>query len=269
MKNYISFSKLFFALLCAFTVVSCKKDDEPTPDTTPSVGKIEFDIEHIAGDADFEFDKYFINDAGDSLKFTMFKYFLSNISLVKADGSIVTLANGKYPRLINQEEISSLGFSIDSVPVGTYTGLQFTIGVDSLTNTLPVEQRTGDLDVSGKAAGMYWTWNSGYIFMKVEGTSPQIADAGNVFMYHIGGFGGYSSPAINNIKTVQIKLEEGKTFTLAKGGSKELHIMADILELFKSPTSFSVADNSVIMGGEFSKKIAENYTDMFKLDHVH
>ena len=65
---------------------------------------------------------------------------------------------------------------------------------------MDVSQRTGVLDPSGAGADMYWTWNSGYIFFKMEGTSPAATGMGNSFMYHIGGFGGYSAPTINNIK---------------------------------------------------------------------
>ena len=59
-----------------------------------------------------------------------------------------------------------------SVPEGEYKTLSFILGVDSLRNTMDVSQRTGVLDVSGAATDMYWSWNSGYIFFKMEGTSP-------------------------------------------------------------------------------------------------
>src|SRR5574343_96432 len=54
------------------------------------------------------------------------------------------------------------------VPEGNYKSVKFIIGVDSLKSTRPVNERTGVLDPSGAAAGMYWVWNTGYIFMKME-----------------------------------------------------------------------------------------------------
>jgi len=35
---------------------------------------------------------------------------------------------------------------------------------------------------------MFWTWNSGYIMAKLEGTSPVSSQPNNKFEYHIGGF---------------------------------------------------------------------------------
>ena len=93
-----------------------------------------------------------------------------------------------------------------SIPEGEYKTLSFVLGVDSLRNTMDVSQRTGVLDVSGAATDMYWSWNSGYIFFKMDGTSPAIPAMGGVFQYHVGGFGGYSSPQPNNLRTITLDL---------------------------------------------------------------
>lgn len=267
MKN-LTFKQLFLLILSlSFVATSCEKDEEePIPVETNATGTIEIDIEHIAGDESFQFDKLFTNEAGDSLYFNVFKYYVSNFKLVKTDGSTVALDKSQKHFLVDNSVLASLNLELDSVPTGTYTGVEFTLGVDSITNTLPVSERTGVLDPSN---GMYWSWNSGYIFLKAEGLSPQSTMPDQSFTYHIGGFGGYSSPTINNIKTVRIELDAAKTFTLAKNGSKELHVMVDALEIFKSPTSFSVKDYGMVMFAPFSTSIANNYVDMFKLDHVH
>ena len=36
--------------------------------------------------------------------------------------------------------------------------------------------------------GMFWTWNSGYINLKIEGISRKSSQRGNVFQLHLGGF---------------------------------------------------------------------------------
>jgi hypothetical protein len=55
------------------------------------------------------------------------------------------------------------------------------LGVDSATNVSGAFG--GDLDPTN---GMYWTWQSGYINVKVEGRSP--AAPGGVFELHLGGY---------------------------------------------------------------------------------
>jgi hypothetical protein len=43
----------------------------------------------------------------------------------------------------------------------------------------------GDLDPT---KGMYWTWQSGYINFKLEGTSPLCTTRNNEFQFHLGGY---------------------------------------------------------------------------------
>jgi hypothetical protein len=44
---------------------------------------------------------------------------------------------------------------------------------------------TGDLDAM---YGMYWAWQSGYINVKIEGSSSVCKTRKNVFQYHLGGY---------------------------------------------------------------------------------
>ena len=61
----------------------------------------------------------------------------------------------------------------------------FMLGVDSATSVAGV--MAGDLD---PMHGMYWTWQSGYIFMKLEGRCTRSAERGGRFYWHVGGFEG-------------------------------------------------------------------------------
>ena len=59
------------------------------------------------------------------------------------------------------------------------------IGVDSARNTSGAQ--LGALD---PANSMFWSWNSGYIFVRMEGNSPQSTQPYNKLQFHIGGFKG-------------------------------------------------------------------------------
>jgi len=61
--------------------------------------------------------------------------------------------------------------------------ISFDIGVDSAKSVSGAYG--GDLDPMN---GMYWTWNSGYINFKIEGTSPKCNTRKNAFKMHIGGY---------------------------------------------------------------------------------
>jgi hypothetical protein len=69
------------------------------------------------------------------------------------------------------------------IPAGTYRTLRFRLGVDSIDNCSGAQ--TGALD---PANDMFWTWNSGYIFFKLEGTSDSSNADLNRIEYHLGGY---------------------------------------------------------------------------------
>ncbi len=69
------------------------------------------------------------------------------------------------------------------------------LGVDSLIQVSGAAG--GDLDPSH---GMYWTWQSGYIHLKVEGVFHAAEGAEIPFNYHIGGFEGKQ----NTLQTISI-----------------------------------------------------------------
>lgn len=64
-----------------------------------------------------------------------------------------------------------------------FNRVKFNIGVDSVTNESGAIG--GDLDPTN---GMYWTWQSGYINLKLEGRSKICPARNNQFTFHIGGY---------------------------------------------------------------------------------
>ncbi len=256
------------SLLISFFVslffVSCKKDDSPAAGST---GKITLHYDNIAGSSDLALQTgTYTNAAGESLTITKFDYYISNIILKKDDGSTYTVPQDSSYFLVKESDESSQDINLSSVPAGDYNGITFTIGVDSLRNTADISKRAGSLDPAGEAAGMYWTWNSGYIFLKMEGTSPSSA-MGNAFQYHIGGFGGMTSPTINNIKVVSLAFPTKAV--VRSGRQPEVHLLADALKVLDGSTNISIAATPMVMFTAPSVNIANNYKDMFTVDHIH
>jgi hypothetical protein len=163
-------------------------------------------------------------------------------------------------------------FARVKVPEGNYTSVSFLLGVDSLRSTMDISKRTGVLDPSGGMDdGMYWGWNSGYIFLKMEGTSPQAPlDPTGVrkYRYHIGGFGGYSAPTINNIKKITIDLNSRGIAQVRTNRSANVHLMVDISKVLSGTTNVSLANNPQVMFSDYSVNVANNYASMFVHDHT-
>jgi hypothetical protein len=117
---------------------------------------------------------------------------------------------------------------------------------------------------------MYWNSNAGYIFLKMEGTSPVSTTADKKIYYHIGGFGGYGSPTINNLKTVTVVVPQGMAVRVRRGRpAPEMHIYADAGKVLEGATPISIVANSTVMFTPFSQTIANNYAGMFSIDHIH
>jgi hypothetical protein len=153
---------------------------------------------------------------------------------------------------------SSKHFHIDDLSVGTYTAISFTIGVDSARNTSGAQ--TGALDPIN---GMFWTWNTGYIMAKLEGTSPKSTAGDKKFQHHIGGFEG----ANNAVRNITIDLT-GKNIVLAANKESSVMIKVDVLKWF-SPNIISIATNTNVMDvNNTSKLIADNYEKMFSVTAV-
>jgi len=266
MKNNKS---LLLVLLFGITLFNaCKKDDPSDIDPTRK-GNLRISFENVVGNQSLQLNSgSYQNALGESFNVTMLNYYISNISLVDENGNVYTVPQNESYFLVKQDVSASKSITIPNVPEGNYTSIRYTIGVDSLRSTMPIADRTGVLDPADGGQGMYWMWNSGYIFMKFEGTST--AASGGDIKYHIGGFGGYSSPTINNIKNVDLSFgAEAAEVREANSSGPQLHIKADVLRLFTGSTDVSFAANPVVMSGAYSGNIANNYVNMFTVDHVH
>lgn len=258
------------ALSAAVLFTSCKK--ESVSDIQPGdKGELEIEFDNIVGDQNLILNTgNYTNAAGEAYTITTFKYYISNIQLKKTDGTTYTVTKDSSYFLVDESAPSQL-ITLDDIPAGDYSGLSFVVGVDSLKSTAPLAERKGVLDPAGDGADMYWTWNSGYIFLKMEGTSPVVMMADKKYYYHIGGFGGYSSPTINNIKTISLTAPAGMSAQVRKNKAEapHFHLFADAAKVLNGPTNVSIGANSMVMFSPYSVNIANNYQSMFKIDHVH
>jgi hypothetical protein len=252
-------------LSSASIFLSCE-DDDISPNETGSI-KIEFD-NHV-GEEDLVLNTDYVNSSGETFRITRLNYYISNIKLTTSSGTEFIVPQDSSYFLIMEDHAESQIITINNVPAGDYNEISFTIGVDSLRSTMDVSKRPGVLDPAQGHDGMYWTWNSGYIFFKMEGTSPVApADQENKFYYHIGGYGGFDSPTLNNIRETSVSLGSARA-EVRSNKIPEVHLHADVQEFFKTPNQFKIADYSLVMFSDFSTKISENYVNMFKYDHVH
>ncbi len=221
---------------------SCRQENEPIASGTDVKGELTLEFDNVVGSANLVLGKTtYKNSFNESYTVDAFNYFVSNIALQKADGSLYKVPDSYY--LIRESLSSSQKIKLTDIPQGDYTGVNFTLGVDSTKSVSPVTERTGALDPGtyGQAVDMYWAWNSGYIFVRLEGSSPAVpADRGSFYELHTGGFGGMTGKTANNLRSVSLTVPV--TATVRSQIVPVIHILADAAKVMDGPNKISLAN---------------------------
>ncbi len=259
MKNIIKFIPLVLLL----ALVSCKKDKkdpepEPEPTPAPTTNTIKILFEHNVDTVGLVLNQKYVNANLDTFKVNVLKYYISNIVITKNDNSTFVEPNSYH--LIDVSNLSTTTINIPDLPFASYKSLSFTLGVDSARNCSGAQD--GDL---AQSKGMFWTWSSGYIMFKLEGSSPSSGASNKSLTYHIGGFGGVN------------KVQRNFSFNFAStpanvsaSVSPIIHMSVDVNEFFKNPATINVATQHTQMSiGATAKMYADNYADMIEFEHVH
>lgn len=268
MKNIQNINIILMLLFSSIILFSCKDDeDEINPNDKNSI-TLSFD--NKVGDKSLVLGTgTYTNSSGEDFTVTTLNYFISNVSFKKEDGTVVKFPNNYF--LVKQSDAGSLLAELKDVPAGNYKEVSFMVGVDSTKSVSDVSQRIGVLDPASYGDdGMYWAWNSGYIFFKFEGTSsviPTNATGKRPFQLHVGGFGGMTTKTANNLRTVTLPLVNAAT--VRSNIAPEVHLFVDISKVFNGTTQIKLAQTNLVHGITAAIPIADNYKSMFSVDHVH
>lgn len=216
--------------------------------------KLKIQFENFVGNDLLKLDSaVYKNSLGQTFTVSKFKYYISNIHLKNKKG---TEFISKEFFLVNDEEVKSKQILLNDIPEGEYTAISFILGVDSLHNCSGVQK--GALDPIN---GMFWAWNTGYVFMKIEGHAPQSISPGNIFEFHIGGFQGQ----FNALRDIKMAIGN---WQLATNKENNLKIKVDAAEIFKTPNEIDFAYLSSVTDNNNNTIIADNYVDMFSVIEV-
>lgn len=198
----------------------------------------------------------FTNAFGEQYSITKLKYYVSNIRLINDAGQV---SEQESYHLVDQSLPTSLSFDFTSEE-NSFSSLQFLLGVDSLRNVSGAQ--TGALDPLND---MFWTWNSGYVMAKLEGSSQQSNQAGGKISYHIGGFSGANTV----LKTIKLAFPAGKKLIVQQGKVGEISLEADCNQWWQSLHTIKIAEHPVCTTpGEVAKQIADNYSNLFSVTAV-
>ena len=266
------FSRSLVFILLSGLLLGASGKNALIKDTRKEMPSLSLVFDNVAGSQNLVLNKKnYTNGSGESFIIDQLQYFVSNIKFRRTDGTEYTINPDSSYFLVQENNPATQTVKL-KLPAGDYDRLTFVLGVDSIRNTMDISKRTGVLDPSSSMDnGMYWGWNSGYIFFKMEGNStvaPADPAGNHKFRYHIGGFGGYSAPTINNVKTISLDLVKRGILKMRKGIKAKIIVKADILKLFNGTMNLSIAAHPSVMFSEYSVNVANNYSKMFFHDRT-
>ena len=244
--------------LSILSFTSCKNDNEEDCPTTVTTSDVTVMFEHVfkSMSNSFELNTKYTTENGDTITATKLAYFISNVILTNSNGDIYTESASYH--LVQKEDGEMMDmFILSNVPIGTYTKIEFSIGVDAVANI--TNDQDGDLDPSNNP-NMIWNWNTGYKFFVFEGN--YISKNGNSggISNHIGKDENYKSLSFDNLY-----------LTVETSTDDEVMFKVDVSQLWKNPTTLDIENYTSVSAGTTTEAttLSNNYAaGMFMQHHA-
>ena len=183
---------------------------------------------------------YYTLPGGDSVQFETFRCYVSNV-IFYSNGMVVFKEAGSY-HLVDAADAAGMQFVVHNAPTA-FDEIGFDLGIDSVTNVSGA--LGGDLDPT---KGMYWSWQSGYINLKLEGRSNLCKTRKNEFQFHLGGY----AKEMNALAAVRLKAGNGNAIKL-------------YLRLDKFLQGIDLAtNNSIMIPGKDAVVLAKKIAGLFE-----
>ncbi|MBX2931149.1 MAG: hypothetical protein KF781_04270 [Chitinophagaceae bacterium] len=199
------------------------------------------------------FTEVYTNQWNEPFTVNRFRYYIADLTIEYANGKKSYTYQKPY-HLVMEDDTTTKALLLNK-SLYKITSIRFLLGIDSVKNTSGVQ--TDDLD---PMKGMFWTWNTGYIYAKLEGQSDSSKAPAHYFSYHVGGYKHVENAAREIILPVTIN---------TSSAIKEIVIEADILKWFYGENDIKIQQEPIChQPGKLALKLADNYKNMFLITEV-
>ena len=233
-------SFLVFGLL-VLVLTGCDRCNPEPPVSTPGTARI--DLELTWGEEAYVLEQVATDHNGYPVR-------LDNLQLYIAP--VAFRSNGEW---VEGADVSLIDFSVhaqhieSTLEAGTYDAVRFGMGLPPEINTDidPASYpNSHPLSVIG-SAGMFWTWSSGYIFVKYEGkfaleTGTQLLEP---VSYHCGTDASYRTVTLELSEPLVIASETTENLTLTLDAAKALNGTNDAIDLAVDPVTHNAQGDSL------------------------
>jgi hypothetical protein len=201
-------------------------------------------------------DSVYTNSLGQQLRVENIQFYLSNI--YSHNGADSTLLKQAFLFTLLEPQTLSLNVSPQS-----FSSLSFGVGVPSnLNKNVDPSQyaNANPLSVQG-SNGMFWYWNTGYIFLKLDGISPQSTAPGHKLEYHMGGF----KQPNNHLRTIRLETPD---LQIQSQKTTTFEIKTDAAALLSSTHKVDFTTVPMVVDADKAADLADNVLHLFSVTRI-
>jgi len=268
MKSLLKYIAIFIAFNAIFT--SCKKDENNKVEEDNS-GTVEVVFVPMHGANSLKMNESFTTPAGEEFTINDMKFFVSSVAVVQKDAKEIAakpfaddssqigtwLIDFTKPNFDAGYGNQSFKFKFKA-PEGDYADLRFSVSVPREYNLADISKNPYPLNGSN---GMYWSWNSGFKFFVINGTSPTVGGSGAVHLSIGQGFRNIDY----NFRSMLLAAQR-PGIVVEKGKTTRIIYTYDVNKLLTNvngtPYSFVTTpgspSKSQVHGGEMSSVLQQN-----------
>lgn len=177
---------LLLVASAAITTWSCQNNatNSVEPQKATPKGKVEVYITPVVGTAPFKANEAFTTPAGEQLTIRDFRFFVSDVGMAKLNSMEVEatpvagdssqagiwLVNFGRPNAVGSVAGVNNAFKFSFMAdTGSYADLRLSVAVPRTYNSANIVENPFPVNAN---TGMYWTWNSGFKFLVINGSTP-------------------------------------------------------------------------------------------------
>lgn len=263
--------KFSLLILLAGYLSACKKG-ENSNQATPA-GKVIFSIDHqVNGQPLKEDELIYTNAAGNDYMITEVKYFISDITFYRNDGTTKVIGEWKDIYYVDEDipETKTIGF-FDQIPAGTYDSITFIFGISQ-------EKNKSFMFVNPPEVNMFWPeiLGGGYHYMMINGKWKDTTGFIQPFDFHLGIGQLYHGNTydvdsiyafVQNYFTVSLP---GSTFILNDNDTLTFQVTMNIEKWFENPHIFDFNQwgGAIMQNQQAMQIVKENGWDVFSITHI-
>lgn len=246
------------ALACAMAWAGCGGDESTGPE---DAGAVTLELEHEVAGEPLVFDAIrYANAAGNRYDVVTLRYYLSDLALLRADGSSFVLPGVHYR---DGRDLRTRDWTASDVPDGDYTTVRFTFGLDSLRNV------PGALPTTSENIAMEWPppLGGGYHYMMLDGRYELPGGGLDGWVAHFGRLQRDVDPApMHHFFRVELPVAG----LSVREDAWRVRLVMDLDEWFRSPDvfDFSVYGGTVMENPKAQQVLDDNGRDAFTAAEV-